>query len=160
MMDALALTAIVDRHAPGLTLYARQWSTAPEDVVQEAFVKLALQKTTPEPIAPWLYRVVRNGALAAARSQQRRDRHESRAAMQQPAWFTAPLDSALDAATVAVALATLPAEQREAITLHLWAGLGFAEIADVMECSASSAHRWYQAGLERLRERLAPCLKD
>jgi RNA polymerase sigma factor (sigma-70 family) len=159
-MDAATLTAIVDRHASGLTLYARQWSTAPEDVVQEAFVKLALQKTPPEPLAPWLYRVVRNGALAAARSQRRRQKHESRAGVLQPTWFTAPDDSSLDAAAVTESLQTLPAGEREAITLHLWAGLGFAEIADVMECSASSAHRWYQAGLERLRERLAPCLKD
>jgi RNA polymerase sigma factor (sigma-70 family) len=159
-MDAATLTAIVDRHAPGLTLYARQWSTAPEDIVQEVLVKLALQPTTPEPLAPWLYRVVRNGALAAARSQQRRQRHEAKAAGQQPIWFTAPDESALDAAAVADSLQALPAAEREAITLHLWAGLGFAEIGDVMQCSASSAHRWYQAGLERLRERLASCLKD
>ena len=159
-MDAATLTAIVDRHAPGLTLYARQWSTAPEDIVQEAFVKLALQKTPPEPLVPWLYLVVRNGALAAARSQQRRAKHELRAAGQQPTWFMASDESALDVAAVAESLRTLPAELREAITLHLWAGLGFAEIGKVMRCSASSAHRWYQAGLERLRERLAPCLKD
>jgi RNA polymerase sigma factor (sigma-70 family) len=160
MMDAATLTAIVDRHAPGLTLYARQWSAAPEDVVQEAFVRLARLAAPPEPLVPWLYRVVRNGAMTAARSQHRRQRHETRAALQQPAWFTAAEESALDAAAVAQSLQTLPEPEREVITLHLWGQLGFAEIGDVMRCSASSAHRWYQSGLERLRERLAACLKD
>jgi RNA polymerase sigma-70 factor (ECF subfamily) len=159
MMDAATLTAIVDRHAPGLTLYARQWSTAPEDIVQEAFVQLARLQSAPEPIAPWLYRVVRNRARTASRSQQRRQHHETRAAQQQPAWFTAPDESALDAATVAESLQSLPEAEREVITLHLWGQLGFAEISGVMKCSASSAHRWYQSGLERLRERLTPCLK-
>jgi RNA polymerase sigma-70 factor (ECF subfamily) len=159
-MDPATLAALLDRHAAGLTLYARQWTTAPEDIVQDAFVKLALQTLPPDPVAPWLYRVVRNGALAAARSRERRLRHELRAARRQPAWFTAPDESLLDAAAVAQSLRTLPEEQREAITLHLWGQLSFGEIGDVMQCSASSAHRWYQAGLQRLRERLSTCMRD
>lgn len=159
-MDANFLAAAVERHAAALTLYARQWTAAPEDVVQEAFVKLARLQTSPEPVAPWLFRAVRNAALSAARSEQRRKRHESRAAQRKPAWFVAPDETVLDAATVTKWLQALPAEQREVITLHLWGGLSFADIGAVMDCSASSVHRSYQAGLESLRGRITPCLKD
>jgi len=157
MMDVTQLGPLVDAHAAALVLYARQFCAVPEDVVQEAFVKLFKQERMPSPVAPWLYRVVRNAALGAARSAQRRRRHETRAAQEAPAWFVVPVGAALDAAEVAASLQTLPTEQREAITLHLWGGLTFAEIAEVVGCSASSAHRHYAEGLRQLRERLNPC---
>ena len=156
----MLVAAALERHGAALKLYARQWSAAPEDIVQEAFVKLTSQKTCPEPLAPWLFRVVRNLALNAARSEQRRKRHEKQAGERLEAWFIASDDVALDAATVTQWLQTLAAEQREVITLHLWAGLTFAEIAAVMGSSASGVHRVYQAGLESLRRRITPCLKD
>ncbi len=156
-MDVTQLGQLVDAHAAALVLYARQFCAAAEDVVQEAFVKLFNQERTPAPVLPWLYRVVRNAAIGAARSEQRRRRHEARAAQESPAWFVVHHDSALDAAEVAVSLQSLPAEQREAITLHLWGGLTFAEVAEVVDCSPSSAHRHYAEGLRQLRERLNPC---
>ena len=54
-------------HAPALRLYARQWGSAGEDLVQEAFVRLAQQTPTPERTLAWLYQVVRNAAVAALR---------------------------------------------------------------------------------------------
>ena len=53
-------------------LFARQWCDTPEDVVQEAFVKLASAGTPPENPAAWLFRVVRNGRLNAAQAARRR----------------------------------------------------------------------------------------
>jgi RNA polymerase sigma-70 factor (ECF subfamily) len=157
MMDVTQLGRLVDEHAAALMLYARQFCTAPEDVVQDAFLKLYRQARPPEPVTPWLYRVVRNAAISAARSEQRRRRHEAQAARQAPAWFLARVESRLDAAEVTVALERLPAEQREVITLHLWGGLTFAEVAQVVGSSSSSAHRMYAEGLRQLRERLNPC---
>ena len=43
--------------------FARQWCQTPDDVVQEAFLQLARQRTWPRSVVAWLYRVVRNGAL-------------------------------------------------------------------------------------------------
>src|SRR5438874_331573 len=80
MMDVALLGRLVDEHGPALTLYARQWTDVPEDVVQEAFVKLVGQARAPERIVAWLYRVVRNGAVSAARARLRRFRHEATAA--------------------------------------------------------------------------------
>src|SRR5260221_7643724 len=97
------LGRLIDAHAAALVLYARQWCASPEDVVQESFVKLAARSAPPDPILPWLYRVVRNAALSARRSEQRRRAHEAHAAARQPAWFVPSEGTALDAATAAAA---------------------------------------------------------
>jgi hypothetical protein len=72
MMGPEELGDLIDRHAAALTLYARQWCAAPEDVVQEAFIKLAGLARVPATPAAWLHRVVRNGAISAGRAEQRR----------------------------------------------------------------------------------------
>jgi DNA-directed RNA polymerase specialized sigma24 family protein len=68
VMDPEFLGALIDRYSAALVLYARQWCTAPEDVVQEAFLKLVQQREPPLQPAAWLYRVVRNGAISQARA--------------------------------------------------------------------------------------------
>ena len=158
MMGPDALGRLIDENAPALILYARQWCAAPEDVVQEAFIKLSRQRPPPANAPAWLYRVVRNGAVSADRAARRRLRHEAAAAGQQPSWFVPGEASPLDAAQAALALQRLPAEQREVIVAHLWGGLTFEQVAELMGCSSSAAHRWYAAGLTALRERLElPC---
>jgi len=154
MMSPETLAELVDRHGPGLTLYARQWCATAEDVVQDAFVKLAGEKPVPQRVVPWLYRVVRNRAIDAGRAERRRRHYETRAAGRSPSWFTPGADSAIDGQVATAALLALPPEQREIITLHLWSDLTFEEIAAVARCSTSTAHRWYAAGLAALRERL------
>jgi RNA polymerase sigma-70 factor (ECF subfamily) len=158
------LGRLIDSHAAALTLYARQWCAAPEDVVQEAFLKLTTQTLRPDNPVAWLYRVVRNGAISAGRSARRRKWHESIAAEHRgmgAAWFAESEDNALDAPLAAEALQELPPEQREAIVAHLWGGLTFAEVAQLMDSSSSTVHRWYLAGLAALRERLGvPCPKQ
>lgn len=154
------LQLLLDQYAAALTLYARQWCAAPEDVVQEAFLKLVALPTPPENPAAWLYRVVRNGAISAARAAHRRRHHEAAAALQLSGWFVEGEDSLLDGAAATAALSALPLDQREVIVAHLWGGLTFEQIAEVAGCSSSTAHRRYLAGLAALRERLGvPCPK-
>lgn len=153
------LADAIDRHSAALALYARQWCGTPDDVVQTAFLKLARQATPPENLVPWLYKVVRNGAIDAARSARRRAKYETRAAAEAPGWF-APSDdpTGLDGRTAAAALAELPLELREIMVLHLWGGLTFEQVAAAVGGSASTCYRRYAHGLELLRERLdAPC---
>jgi DNA-directed RNA polymerase specialized sigma24 family protein len=59
------LGRLFDEHAAALALFARQWCDTAEDVVQDAFVALARQVPAPDRPVAWLYRVVRNGAIAA-----------------------------------------------------------------------------------------------
>jgi RNA polymerase sigma factor (sigma-70 family) len=149
---------VVDQHATALTLYARQWCAAPEDVVQEAFLKLAAQRRPPENVAAWLYHVVRNLALTAARAAKRRRHYESAAAANASSWFLPSDFAGLDAQAATTALAALPLEQRETIVAHLWGGLTFDQIGELCGVSTSTAHRRYLAALAALRERLrVPC---
>ena len=157
-MTAEDLTRLLDKHGPALVLYARQWCAAPEDVVQEAIIKLSGQSCPPEDVLPWLYRVVRNQAISVARSTQRRRLREARCAVDE-AWFE-PAGQRLDAQTAAEVLEELPPEVREVVIARLWGDLSFEEISRITETSASTAHRRYQRGLALLRERLdSPCKK-
>jgi len=152
-MSPMQLANLFDAHAPALLLYARQWGASGEDLVQDAFVKLAGQRTPPAEVVPWLYRVVRNAAIDAGKLQHRRTRREQIVA-RSTAWFAEADIEGLDAATAADALQSLPLEAREVIVAHLWGGLTFEQIAALAGTSASTAYRHYQAGLDRLREKL------
>jgi RNA polymerase sigma-70 factor (ECF subfamily) len=154
MMGHEQLGSLLDQHASALILYARQWCAAPEDVVQEAFLKLVTQSPPPGNVVAWLYRVVRNNAISAARAEQRRRRHEGCAAEQTPTWFVPAEGMELDVEAATEALRELPLEQREVIVAYLWGVLSFEQIGEIAGTSASTAHRRYLAGLSALRERL------
>jgi RNA polymerase sigma-70 factor (ECF subfamily) len=143
----------MDAHTAPLVLYARQWCDAPEDAVQDAFLKLVRQRKPPEDVVAWLYRVVRNGALDAAKMARRRQRRES-AAARPVRWFVEPEVEGLDAETAVAALEQLAPERREVIVAHHWGGLSFEQIGEVAGCSASNAFRRYTAGVEELRKQL------
>jgi RNA polymerase sigma-70 factor (ECF subfamily) len=130
-MDATTFGRLIDRHAAALVLYARQWCGTPEDVVQEAFLALMARATVPDPVVPWLFRVVRNRAISAARAEQRRRRREQDAGGRRQPWFHPDPAQDLDAAALRDALAELPAEQREVIVAHLWGGLTFEQVAEL-----------------------------
>jgi RNA polymerase sigma-70 factor (ECF subfamily) len=153
------LGRLFDEHAAALLLFARQWCDAPEDVVQDAFVALAKQDPLPDRAVAWLYRVVRNGAIAASRQSRRRRKREERAAGRESdpplggSWF-AVTDDRIDAEHAARLLGELDTETREVIVARLWGGLTFEEAARVLGCSLTTAYRRYQAGLARLHERL------
>jgi RNA polymerase sigma-70 factor (ECF subfamily) len=149
---------LVDTYGPPLILYARQWCAAPEDVVQEAFLKLVALRKPPREVVPWLYRVVRNAALDASKMARRRQRREQVAARPER-WFVEPAVEGLDAQTAVAALQRLPIEQREVIVARLWGGLHFEQIGALAGCSASTAFRRFDAGLDGLRKELGiPCL--
>ena len=126
-----------------LELFARQWCDTPEDVVQEAFVKLASAR----------HAAGQSGGLAVSRGTKRRAqcragrpprrRHETRPPPSSTGWFqpepTPVASESLDGETAADSLRSLPLEQREVIVAHLWGGLSFQEIALVSACSASTA---------------------
>jgi RNA polymerase sigma factor (sigma-70 family) len=151
-LEPEALGRLYGRHAPALRLYARQWPGGGDDLVHDAFVRLAGQSPPPEHVLPWLYRVVRNAALANLRMLGRRRRREA-AASAPEVWFAATEDL-LDAREAARQLAELTLEMREVIVARLWGGLTFDEVARLVDCSLPTAHRRYQAGLAELRKRL------
>jgi len=153
-VDPNQLTQLVDRYGGPLVLYGRQWCDTPEDVVQEAFLRLVRLPAVPENPPAWLYRVVRNGAISASRSAVRRARRERAAARPGEPWFDASPAEQLDAAAATAALEQLPIEQREIIVARLWGGLSFEQIAALTGSTTTTVHRRYHEGLAGLRERL------
>ena len=154
-IDPTLLEQLIGDHGAALELYAAQWTTTPDDCVQEAFVKLAAQVPPPDQPVPWLYRVVRNRAISLRRSQERRRRHESRVAVRAAAVVhVVAVVCGEELQEVTAALRAIDAELREVIIARIWGGLSFEQIAHVMNVSTSTSHRLYQAGLTRLRERL------
>jgi RNA polymerase sigma factor (sigma-70 family) len=154
-MDPDHLGYLLDRYLSALVLYARQWCRAPEDVVQEAFIKLARQAEPPLHPVAWLYRAVRNRAISESRAERRRLAHEGKVASRAALWFTPAEDPAgLDAQTASSALGGLPLDQREIIVAHLWGGLTFEQIADLTGGSAATCWRRYSAGLAALRQKM------
>jgi RNA polymerase sigma-70 factor (ECF subfamily) len=74
------------------------------------------------------------------------------------AWFIPSEAGQLDEEVASAALANLPLEQREIIVAHLWGDLTFEQIASLVGCSSSTAHRRYLEGLSALRAKLEkPC---
>jgi RNA polymerase sigma-70 factor (ECF subfamily) len=69
------------------------------------------------------------------------------------AWFSAT-DARIDGREATRFLAELPLEQREVVVARIWGGLTFDQVAELIGCALPTAHRRYQAGLARLRERL------
>jgi len=149
------LANLVDRHAAALVLYARQWCAQPEDVVQDAFIRLHQQRCVPDDPLAWLYCVARNRAISHGRSDRRRRSRESTVASLAPTWFASDDESTgLDAATAVEALTELSLDQREIVIAHLWGGLTFVQIAELVSTSSATAFRRYQAALVLLRQRL------
>ncbi len=159
-MDEAALQLVRDilaTQGPALELFARGWCDTPEDVVQEALVRLMRERPLPDRPVAWMYRAVRRRAITASRAAARRRRHET-AAGGRIDWFEPSVGEAIDSEAATAALAKLADADREIVVARLWGGLSFQEISELVDCSSSAAHRRYTAALAQLREKLGePC---
>ncbi len=158
-IDAEQLGRLLDEHGPALALYAAQWTDGPDDCVQEALVELAGQRQSPQHVVAWLYRVVKNRALNAARGARRRRERESRAMADRlsdsgrPAAFDRH-----DAIAATEALTQLEPDERELVVMRIWGGLTYEEIGQALAISTATAHRHYERALTKLRNLLeSPC---
>jgi RNA polymerase sigma-70 factor (ECF subfamily) len=143
-------------------LYARQVLAAEdrgqaEDVIQELFVRLFAQaggeEGLPEPPNPaaWLHRCVRNACLDHRRTRVRRVNREQGVATAKADWFELHADDLIDARAAQAALASLPDLQRQVVSLRIWSGLTFAEVADLTGHPVSTVHDQYRRALASLR---------
>ncbi|MHC4582430.1 MAG: RNA polymerase sigma factor, partial [Planctomycetota bacterium] len=87
-----------EAHGTELMLYARQWSPdqQAEDIVQDAFIKLLKQRTCPDNVRAWLFRVVRNTSISTVR-RLRRQRAGQDSLNRQNLWFESRCDDLIDA---------------------------------------------------------------
>ena len=159
--DLNALLALYRRYCGPLYLYACSLSgdsARAEDLVQEAFVRLMASGPgrLRETVRPFLYAIVRNLARDDSRRSTLERGHAPTLALR--AVRTEIADPAsrkhLEQA-VAGALDRLPAEQREAVVLKIYAGMTFEEMADLLAVPQGTAISRYQYALKKLGELLA-----
>lgn len=150
---------LFDAHSNALLLYARQLCDEPADIVQQAFMKLAGESSTPDEPLAWLYRVVRNEALLAFRGSKRRRQREFVVASTKENWFAPQVGDAIDASVASDAISHLPDELREIVVAHVWGSQSFQAIGTLLGISASSAYRRYQEALSSLRDKMGIACK-
>lgn len=168
--DADALAALYDRHNRlvfSLVLRILRDRGEAEDVLQDVFVRVWDRAESYSPAlgtpAAWLARVARNRAIDRLRSRQVRSN------------LSAPFESAPPAAdettsgdpegqanqaefrrTVRAALADLPEEQRVLIDAAYFDGFTQSELAERFNLPLGTVKTRIRAGMQTLRQRLAP----
>lgn len=154
--------------APKLLLYARQWTqnaADAEDVVQMAFVRW-WQKNPGGDRAhvPLLYAAVRTISLDVRKGDNRRAVRESKSELAVPSedapWFDPPLEDRENARLLERAVQSLSPDQREVVTLRIWGGLTFAEIATATGETTNTVASRYRYALNNLQRVLEPHRED
>ena len=157
--------AWLTRHGPALLLLARQWTDSPvaaEDLVQEAFVRFWRTRDRAADPTAYLFGCLRGCGLERLRGDRRRRSREASVAVPvdapaDDAWFQPAQTVERDERRrlIEAALGSLPPEQREVVTMKLWAGLSFPQIAAAVGVPADTAASRYRYALAKLREQLA-----
>ncbi|MDM4016246.1 RNA polymerase sigma factor [Roseiconus lacunae] len=133
-----------------------------EDAVATVMLKVA---SRPEILLraerPWHYllRMVRNESLVIVRSRSRLASIGSMAERLMGRSIDV-VERDDERRVIWQALETLPFDQREVIVLKIWEQLTFAEIAEILELSPSTAASRYRYGLEKLSAKLVRLLGD
>ncbi len=166
MGDTVALERIYDKYRDDLLRIAACLLVDPsaaEDALHDAFVAFAEGAAR--------MRAGRHLKRYLAVAVANRSRDALRRGMVRERLCPAPLDAVAEPASrspaqpallieqetraeVAEAIASLPLEQREVITLHLHGGLTFRQIAGEQETSVNTVMSRYRYGLARLRSLL------
>lgn len=123
---------------------------AAEDILQEVFVKLYQSPPAPQIKKPraYIFRMARNLAIDGIRGQQPLSLEDCgdtlRSKDPDPA-------GRLD---IEAAMAALPLEQRQVVSLHLNGGLKFREIAQVTDTPLGTVLWRYRKAIKRLQDLL------
>lgn len=145
------------RHAPALLLFARQQTSCDanaQDLVQAAVVESLRRRSndTPPPLG-LVYATIRRRAIDWARREKRRLSREAEAHLEAPAcWFDSAVEQRERNMLIQKAMSNLPPIHRDVVTLKVWGGLTFGEIAEALDISANTAASRYRYGLIELRK--------
>jgi RNA polymerase sigma-70 factor (ECF subfamily) len=160
----LELSAIYQRHRQGLFTLAASITRCPsrgEDAVHDAFARLCRASGGDDArgcgdAVAYVFAAVRNAAVDQVRRAPPVVDDIDMAAV----LFDLsddPARQAIDAERrrlVADAVGALPGQQREVVLLRVYAGLAFAQIAQVVDAPLPTVAARYRRALERLRQRL------
>ena len=147
----------LEEHASRLLLFARQQTRVEadaQDIVQEAVIEAWRRRKLPDPPAVALvFATIRRRAVDLARSTDRRATREAHT-LQETAvhWFDSTAEDRERTRLIEQAMRSLPEIYREAVTLKIWGGLTFAEIAEALQIPANTAASRYRYGIDELRK--------
>jgi len=159
--EAWALDQLTSRHLATVYRVALGIVGDPhvaEDVAQETCIKAVRALGTFRGAASfrtWLLQIAMNEARGVLRHRKRRPEHALDEAGSVPAPGRDASEEAVvrdECARTTAALATLPEKQRLAVSLRVYEGLGFREIATLIDSSEGAARVNYHHGVRRLRE--------
>jgi RNA polymerase sigma-70 factor (ECF subfamily) len=145
------------RHAPALLLFARQQSGCEADagdLLQESVIESWQRQGdgAPPPLA-LVYATIRRRAIDLARRNFRRAGREAAAHVAGPeCWFDSGVADHERSQLIQKAMNSLPKIYQDVLTLKIWGGLTFAEIAEALEVPANTAASRYRYGLLELRK--------
>jgi RNA polymerase sigma-70 factor, ECF subfamily len=136
-----------------------------EELFQEVFLAVWTGRRTYDrgrPFRAWLFGIAMNKCRAALRQRRTQPVPVEAAVLVAAAADCAPDESAMAAeraALVAAAMAELPELQRMVMTLRIWQGLSYAEIATVIDRTESTARSHMFHALATVRAFLERKLK-
>jgi RNA polymerase sigma-70 factor (ECF subfamily) len=152
-------TALVDE-IPQLRFFALSLTRAPDradDLVQETLIKgwAAAERFQPgTSLRAWLFTIMRNTYYSDYRKQHREIQDSRGEALGEPMSNPEQVGH-LDLEDVKIALATLPADQREAILLVGASGVSYEEAAQVCGCAIGTIKSRVNRARHKLMARLS-----
>lgn len=161
--DAAALSAVYEKYREDLLRLASSMLSdraAAEDIVQDVFVRFAGLAPTfrlTGSLKGFLATCVANAARNQMAAGRRREAAGLDEAMGLASSAVSPDGWAIYSerfAQVRRAMAELPVEQREVVTLHLYGDLPFRQIAQWQKTSIKTVQGRYRYGLDKLRSLL------
>jgi RNA polymerase sigma-70 factor (ECF subfamily) len=150
-LPAQQLAELIETQAAALRLWIRSRTSCGDDVVQEAFCRLAVEEPPPANAVAWLYRVCRNLAERDRLSNHRRRVREARTA---PTEAQSGAVDPLELAETLAAVEQLEEPLREILVARIWGKLSWEEIGQLSDVAPATAFRRYQAALAALRIKL------
>ncbi|MEJ6572197.1 MAG: sigma-70 family RNA polymerase sigma factor [Akkermansiaceae bacterium] len=150
-------------HSSRLYVYARQRCSSredAEDMIQDALIRLwgyQEERDNVPPDLPLAYSVLRFVAMDHGKKQGRKKRKEEAIIFlhdRNDYWLDTSAEDDDDAVLLRQAVDGLGEKLREVVTLKIWGGLTFSQIAETMAISPNTAASRYRYALEQLERKL------
>ena len=150
-------------HSSRLYVYARQRSQSredAEDIIQDALIRLwgyQEERDNVPPDLPLAYSVLRFVAMDHIKKQGRKKRKEDAVIFlhdQEDYWLDTNAEDGEEAVMLRQAVEKLGEKLREVVTLKIWGGVTFGQIAEAMTISPNTAASRYRYALEQLERKL------
>jgi len=150
----------IAENAARFLLFARQQTRSDhdaEDVLQDALIE-SWERGGGRPESALVFATIRRRAIDLGRRHDRRARREEACAPENDVWFDSAVHDRETAMLLEEAVRTLPKDLADVVTLKIWSGLTFAEVAATLGIPQGTAATRYRTALAQLRKTLSPVL--